>query len=112
MFVLFLTFALALVFASYPTLALALGLASSRSPGPLAEPRAVGRLAALLPGACVSCAVGWEAGYVQALKAAGFTCEQAKAAGVQTELVVVGDDCALADRGPGLAGRRGVAGTY
>jgi dihydroxyacetone kinase len=41
----------------------------------------------------------------------GLACEQAKAAGLQVELVVVGDDCALADRGLGIAGRRGVAGT-
>lgn len=41
----------------------------------------------------------------------GLACEQAKAAGLNVELVVVGDDCALADRGLGIAGRRGVAGT-
>ena len=41
----------------------------------------------------------------------GLACEQAKAAGLNVELVVVGDDCALADRGLNIAGRRGVAGT-
>ena len=41
----------------------------------------------------------------------GLACEQAKAAGLSVELVVVGDDCALADRGEEIAGRRGVAGT-
>ena len=35
----------------------------------------------------------------------GLACEQAKAAGLNVELVVVGDDCALADRGLGIAGR-------
>ena len=41
----------------------------------------------------------------------GVACEQARAAGLNVELVVVGDDCALADRGLNIAGRRGVAGT-
>ena len=41
----------------------------------------------------------------------GLACEQAKAAGLNVELVVVGDDCAIAGRGLGIAGRRGVAGT-
>ena len=41
----------------------------------------------------------------------GLACEHAKAAGKRVELVVVGDDCALADRGLNIAGRRGVAGT-
>lgn len=37
--------------------------------------------------------------------------QQAKAAGLEVDLVVVGDDCALPDRGLNIAGRRGVAGT-
>ena len=41
----------------------------------------------------------------------GMACEQAKAAGLAVEMVVVGDDCALAGRGAGIAGRRGIAGT-
>jgi len=41
----------------------------------------------------------------------GLACEQAKAAGLDVQLVVVGDDCAIPDRGIGIAGRRGVAGT-
>ena len=41
----------------------------------------------------------------------GLACEQAKAAGIMVELVVVGDDCALPHRGGGIAGRRGIAGT-
>jgi len=41
----------------------------------------------------------------------GMACEQAKAAGLAVEMVVVGDDCALAGRGSGIAGRRGIAGT-
>ena len=41
----------------------------------------------------------------------GLACEQAKAAGVKVEMLVVGEDCALPHRTGGLAGRRGVAGT-
>eukprot|EP00966_Prymnesium_polylepis_P294894 6809884-Prymnesium_polylepis.1 len=41
----------------------------------------------------------------------GMACEKAKAAGLAVEMVVVGDDCALAGRGTGIAGRRGIAGT-
>eukprot|EP00299_Pterocystis_sp_00344_P018590 c9277_g1_i1.p1 GENE.c9277_g1_i1~~c9277_g1_i1.p1 ORF type:complete len:576 (+),score=149.56 c9277_g1_i1:757-2484(+) len=41
----------------------------------------------------------------------GLAAEQAKAAGIPVEMVVVGDDCALPNRTGGLAGRRGVAGT-
>merc|ERR1740130_1513457 len=41
----------------------------------------------------------------------GLACEQAKAAGLQVEMLVVGEDCALPHRTGGLAGRRGVAGT-
>ena len=41
----------------------------------------------------------------------GLACEQAKAAGLKVEMLVVGDDCALPHRTGGLAGRRGVAGT-
>ena len=41
----------------------------------------------------------------------GLAAEQAKAAGLAVELLVVGDDCAIAHRGAGIAGRRGIAGT-
>jgi hypothetical protein len=41
----------------------------------------------------------------------GLACEQAKAAGLKVEMLVVGEDCALPHRTGGLAGRRGVAGT-
>jgi dihydroxyacetone kinase len=39
----------------------------------------------------------------------GLAAEAAKAAGVEVEMVVVGEDCAIT--APGLAGRRGLAGT-
>jgi dihydroxyacetone kinase len=41
----------------------------------------------------------------------GLACEHAKARGLGVEMVVVGDDCALPDRGLGIGGRRGLAGT-
>jgi len=41
----------------------------------------------------------------------GIACEQAKACGLAVEMVVVGEDCALAHRSSGIAGRRGLAGT-
>ena len=41
----------------------------------------------------------------------GLACEQAKATGLNVEMLVIGDDCALPNRTGGLAGRRGIAGT-
>lgn len=39
----------------------------------------------------------------------GLAAQQAKGMGLNVEMVIVGDDCALP--GTGLAGRRGIAGT-
>lgn len=41
----------------------------------------------------------------------GLACEQARAAGLRVEMVVVGDDCALPSNDAHLAHRRGLAGT-
>ena len=42
----------------------------------------------------------------------GAAAERAKAEGFAVEMVVVGDDCALAGRNKSAVGRRGLAGTY
>ena len=88
------------------------GMLSAAVAGPVfASPASISVLAAIMhvtgPGGCLVIVKNYTGDRLWF----GLACEQAKAAGLNVELVVVGDDCALADRGLGIAGRRGVAGT-
>ena len=78
------------------------GMLSAAVAGPVfASPASISVLAAIMhvtgPGGCLVIVKNYTGDRLWF----GLACEQAKAAGLNVELVVVGDDCALADRGLG-----------